>query len=198
MKLQTASTKVFYSTASAMQIELSKNGFFVTIAKAKLNKNTNGNTTFDWTGGPATKGVVKLSEAEISWLLEAVKAYMKDDDYFIHSAGRLFGEKYKNFLFVHRNKNGQQVQTGLSLYNKRLQFVIRNQTNKQDLFFSISMIDTARMVNFFQFILNMNNHTEMFNKAQQMLNKNDDFVSDIDGDFTDQTPYRDSDFNSSF
>lgn len=192
MKVYPTYLDVYYSTYTAMQIELSKNGFFITLAPANHQKNEKGNITFNW----SQKVVSKMSIAEIAHLKKAVKYYSDDVEYFKAGAQRLF-EKYTNYLFIHKSMSSK-IQTGLCLYGDSLQYVIRNlDDKKKDKFFNISMIDIARLEEFLDFIIKAYYHQKALIATQKILDRNAP-PQDFDQDFVDETNYRDSDFNSSF
>lgn len=88
----------FYTKKTALELELSENGIFVTLAPAK-GTNENGNTTFDWD----SKLLAKASISEIVAISDFIKIFREGgQDLFTKECQKFFGnQKYRNLLFIH-------------------------------------------------------------------------------------------------
>lgn len=186
---------VLYSTLSAIEIELSKNGIFVGIAKSQ-GKNENGNITFDW----KQKRTAKLSSSELAWFLEGLQTFrLQGKAKYEAKAETLTKGKYKNIQFPHVNKKNIKSTVGLSTYNESIQFIInypsssgtpKSQTapdvskNDDRMFFGFSMIDMPKVERFMAFILEQSFYYDSIDNAQYSLkgsggdNPYDEFVSE--------------------
>lgn len=166
--------QVFYSTASAMEVELSKNGIFISLAPPKFQKNENGNQEYRWT----EKSISKLSLNELCHLSEAIKAYRFGKEMYEEAAMKLMNGKYKNYQFVHKTEKGTSY-CGFSLYGDRLQYVIKRQGDKsKDMFFNIHIMDIVRLEKFFDFLINQAFYFNALETAQSILDSKNNSDND--------------------
>lgn len=143
--MQLVYKQTFYSSYSALEVELSKNGIFFCIAPC-IGKNENGNFTYDW----KKKNISKISISELCHLLEGLKAFRVSKEEYEDKALRLNNGKYKNYQFPHKSKNGD-ARIGWNLYENKLQYIIKNRANS---FFNIQTMDISKLEYFIGYIIN--------------------------------------------
>lgn len=106
-------SQVFYSGRAALQIELSKNGIFFTLAPA-LQKNEDGNMTYNWkekiTKKFSISETILIKKALITLFEEGIEAYQKLG-FFISN-----NSKYCNMQFIHVTAKGES-RMGLEAYS---------------------------------------------------------------------------------
>lgn len=184
MSIKLSYKQVFYSTASAMEVELSKNGIFVSLAPPKFQKNENGNQEYRW----QDKSISKLSLNELCHLSEAIKAFRFGIEMYEDGAKNLTAGKYKNYQFVHKSKTKGISYCGFNLYGEKLQYIIRRANDKtKDMYFNIHIMDIVRLEKFFDFIINQAFYFNALETAQNII---DNKSMDDDNDFYEESSYR--------
>lgn len=139
--------QVFYTKSQALQIEISTNGIFFDIAPALAESDR-----YNW---EAKKGA-KFSISEVSNMAHAMEVFrINGAEAYANLAQSIFGEKYKNMQFVHRNRSNQTVRTGLNLYNNSLSFIIVNDEGKVKINFPILPTEKIRLEKFLSFVISM-------------------------------------------
>jgi hypothetical protein len=173
------SSQVFYSAKSALEIELSKNGIFFTIAPFKEKKD--GFLCYNW----KEKAISKISISELCHLLEGLKYFRDTPETYVFYAQKLFGKNYQNYQFCHKNKKGQIIMVGWQLFtlkskdncnnrnaeieeDVRLQYVIKPQGGQQ-CFFTIQKQDIARLQAYLEYIKNQSFYYSDLLQEQEII-----------------------------
>ena len=156
--------QVFYSSYSALEVELSKNGIFFCIANC-IGKNENGNFTYDW----KQKNISKMSVSELCHLFEGLKAFREGKEVYEEKALKLNNGKYKNYQFPHKSKNGD-CRVGWNLYENKLQFIIKNRTNS---FYTVQNMDISKLEHFLGYIINMAFNYDTMKNAENSFKDTD-------------------------
>lgn len=167
----------FYSGSTAMKLELSANGIFLMLAKAK-KKNENGNMTYNW----ESQRNAKMNVSEITYLLEAMQVHRKEGEEAYKKLGSwLSGNpKYPNVQFVHRSDNGES-RVGLYSYNNMLSFQIV--VGKDSVSYPIQKMDWLRIEKFLAHIIDNAFHYEANLAMSKRLAKKRDEESFDDSQF---------------
>ena len=137
----TTINQVFYTTKQALQVQLSENGVFFEVAPSLGGKDK----AYDW----KNKTGVKFSISELCNLADAMDNFrvLGEPAYIKHSQ-IVCGQAYKNMQFVHINRKGHQVRTGLNLYNGSLSFIIVNTKLGVNVAFPILASERIRLERF--------------------------------------------------
>lgn len=162
MKIILVYKQIFYSSSSALEVELSKNGIFFSIANC-LGKNENGNFTYDW----KQKNISKLSVSEVCHLLEGLQAFRLGKAEYEEKALKVNNGKYKNYQFPHKNKKGD-ARIGWQLYENRIQYIIKNDKSS---FYTVQMIDIAKLEKFLDYIVTMSFSCDAIQDTQYSIDK---------------------------
>lgn len=170
----------FYSGSVAMKLELSANGIFLMLAKAK-GKNKEGNMTYNW----ENQRNAKMNVSEISYLLEAMRVHRKEGEEAYKKLGSwLSGNaKYPNVQFVHRSDNGES-RVGLSSYNNVLSFQIV--VGKDSVSYPVQKMDYLRIEMFLNHIIENAFHYEANLAMSKRLAKKREQESFDDSQFSDE------------
>lgn len=157
--------QVFYSSTSALEVELSKNGIFFSIANC-LGKNENNNFTYNW----KEKNISKISCSELCHLLEGLQAFRLGKEYYEEKSLELNNGKYKNYQFPHKSKKGT-ARIGWQLYDTRIQYIIKNDRSS---FYTVQTIDIAKLERFLEYLINMSFHFNAVDSAEWSNTNSDD------------------------
>ncbi len=172
--------QIFYSSNSAFEVELSKNGIFFSIAPLKEKKqNIN---YYNW----KEKAISKISLSELCNLLEGLKHFRETEDTYTAFAQFLFGEKYRNYQFVHKNPKRPELlkMVGWNNSNGSLQFVIRTFKGKENLgtvFFTLQKMDMAKLQMFLEYLVEQAFNYDAFDDNDY---SNDSFNDDDSSEFS--------------
>ena len=137
----TTINQVFYTTKQALQVQLSENGIFFEVAPSLNGKDK----AYDW----KKKTGVKFSVSELCNLANALESFrVFGESEYIKCSQTICGQAYKNMQFVHINRKGHQVRTGLNLYNGGLSFIIVNTKLSVNIAFPILATERIRLERF--------------------------------------------------
>jgi hypothetical protein len=158
--------QVFYSLRSALEIEVSKNGVFFTIAENN-GKNSENQITYNW----EKKSVAKISSDELCNLLEGLQAFREDSALYEKLAIKLNGDdKYKNFQFVHKTEKAE-IRTGWNVFKDKINYIIYNKNSNTTKSYRLQNINIARVEKFLDYIINISFHYDAIDTAESILNK---------------------------
>jgi len=171
--------QIFYSSSSAFEVELSKNGIFFSIAPLKEKKQ--GVNYYNW----KEKAISKISLSELCNLVEGLKHFRETEDTYTAFAQFLFGEKYKNYQFCHKNPKRPELlkMVGWNNSNGVLQFVIRTFKGKENLgtvFFSLQKMDMAKLQRFLDYLVEQAFNYDAFDDNDYNNEHSNDGFSDDD------------------
>ncbi|MEK7433670.1 MAG: hypothetical protein AABZ74_11105 [Cyanobacteriota bacterium] len=169
MKVVLVYKQIFYSSYSALEVELTKNGIFFSIANC-IGKNENGNFTYDW----KQKNISKISISELCHLLEGLRAFRISKTEYEEKALKLNNGKYKNYQFPHKNKKGD-ARIGWQLYENKIQYIIKNEKNST---YTVQNMDISKIEHFLEYIINMSFSYDAIQDAQYSLDKELDIYED--------------------